>query len=309
MNRFVLALLATTFLPFSACAAEDAPQESAPAMPVIATSAQAAVTPRANNSDWRTPDPENTLYIKTKYGDFVIEMAPEVAPKHVAQIKKLARQKFYDGISFHRVIDGFMNQTGDPKGDGTGDSHLPDIQAEFEFQRPATMKVTMVGRERAAGGVVDTAFYKSFPIATRPIAPSWATKEQPTAKSWGLHCPGTTSMARGGHDVNSGNSQFFLMRSDYPSLNQQYSIWGMTVHGREHLTKIKVGTKGETPNFFPDKMISVRVAADLPASERIPVQVMKTDSKAFGRYIETLKSPTGEYPKACEIAVPTRLAP
>jgi len=76
-------------------------------------------------------DLENTLYIDLKYGRVVIEMLPKIAPKHVERIKTLTRQKFYDGIVFHRVIDGFMAQTGDPTGTGMGGSKLPDLKAEF----------------------------------------------------------------------------------------------------------------------------------------------------------------------------------
>ena len=76
-------------------------------------------------------DPENTLNIQLKDGTVVIELLPDVAPMHVARIKELTRRGFYDGIKFHRVIDGFMAQTGDPRGDGTGGSDLPDLQAEF----------------------------------------------------------------------------------------------------------------------------------------------------------------------------------
>ena len=70
-----------------------------------------------------------------KCGDVVIELRPDLAPKHVAQIKKLTRQGFYDGIVFHRVIDGFMAQTGDPTGTGTGGSELPDLPAEFSNEQ------------------------------------------------------------------------------------------------------------------------------------------------------------------------------
>src|SRR5262245_44107827 len=76
-------------------------------------------------------DPENTLVMKLKCGDVVIDLRPDLAPKHVAQIKKLTRAGFYDGIIFHRVIDGFMAQTGDPTGTGTGGSQEPDLPAEF----------------------------------------------------------------------------------------------------------------------------------------------------------------------------------
>ena len=80
----------------------------------------------------QTADPENTIYLETKDGRVTIRLRPDLAPKHVAQIKTLIRQKFYDGAPFHRVIDGFMAQTGDAKNrDGTGGSDLPNISAEF----------------------------------------------------------------------------------------------------------------------------------------------------------------------------------
>ena len=76
-------------------------------------------------------DLENTLYLDLETGRVVIKLRPDLAPKHVARIKALARQKFYDGIVFHRVIEGFMAQTGDPTGTGTGGSSEPDLEAEF----------------------------------------------------------------------------------------------------------------------------------------------------------------------------------
>lgn len=75
--------------------------------------------------------PENTLHIELKDGTVVIELLPDVAPNHVARIKELAREGFYDGVVFHRVIEGFMAQTGDPTGTGMGGSEKPDLEAEF----------------------------------------------------------------------------------------------------------------------------------------------------------------------------------
>ena len=80
-------------------------------------------------------DPENTLVMETTKGKVVIEMRPDLAPKHVEHIKKLAREGFYDGIVFHRVIDGFMAQTGCPHGTGTGGSKYPNLQAEFNAEK------------------------------------------------------------------------------------------------------------------------------------------------------------------------------
>ena len=91
-----------------------------------ASSSKAGLKKTTNNTNL-----ENLLYIDLTYGRVVIEMLPNIAPKHVERIKTLARQKFYDGIVFHRVISGFMAQTGDPTGTGMGGSKLPDLKAEF----------------------------------------------------------------------------------------------------------------------------------------------------------------------------------
>jgi cyclophilin family peptidyl-prolyl cis-trans isomerase len=79
-------------------------------------------------------DPENTLVMETTKGRVVIELRPDLAPGHVERIKKLAREKFYDGIVFHRVIEGCMAQTGCPRGTGTGGSSYPDLKAEFNTE-------------------------------------------------------------------------------------------------------------------------------------------------------------------------------
>ena len=87
-------------------------------------------------------DPEGPLYLDLEWGRVVIEMRPDLAPRHVARIKELVRQGFYDGLPFHRVIAGFMAQTGDPKGDGTGGSGIK-IAAEFSRERHARGVVSM----------------------------------------------------------------------------------------------------------------------------------------------------------------------
>jgi peptidylprolyl isomerase len=79
----------------------------------------------------QSADPENTLILELKDGPVTIALRPDVAPQHAERLKTLARQGFYDGVVFHRVIDGFMAQTGDPTGTGAGGSDLPDLQAEF----------------------------------------------------------------------------------------------------------------------------------------------------------------------------------
>jgi peptidylprolyl isomerase len=152
-------------------------------------------------------DPENTLVIETTKGPVVIALRPDLAPNHVAHIKKLAREGFYDGIVFHRVIDGFMAQTGDPNGTGTGGSQYPNLKQEFNAEP---------------------------------------------------HVRGTVSMARS-QNPDSANSQFFICFADARFLDRQYTVWGKVVEGMENVDKIK---RGE-PVRDPDKMISVKVAADI----------------------------------------------
>jgi peptidylprolyl isomerase len=92
-------------------------------------------------------DPANTLVIELKSGNVFVKLRPDLAPKHVERVKQLARQGFYNGLKFHRVIGGFMAQTGDPKGDGTGGSTLPDLPAEFT---PTPFKRGSIGAARTS---------------------------------------------------------------------------------------------------------------------------------------------------------------
>jgi cyclophilin family peptidyl-prolyl cis-trans isomerase len=111
------------------------------ALAVSLGSAQAQAPAAANL------DPNNTVVLETKDGKVTIRLRPDLAPKHVAQIKALTKRGFYDGIVFHRVIDGFMAQTGDPTGTGTGKSDLPNLPAEFT---PTPYKAGSVGMARSS---------------------------------------------------------------------------------------------------------------------------------------------------------------
>jgi cyclophilin family peptidyl-prolyl cis-trans isomerase len=164
-------------------------------------------------------DPENTIIVTLKDGEVVIELLADVAPKHAERMKQLAREKAYDNVAFHRVIDGFMAQTGDvenanmespnynPRRAGTGGSQYPDLPAEFS----------------------------KLP-----------------------HDRGTLGAARS-QNPNSANSQFFINFGDNHFLNNQYTVYGRVISGMEHVDKI---TRGEPPQN-PDRMITVRVAADV----------------------------------------------
>jgi peptidylprolyl isomerase len=167
----------------------------------------------SDNADAQTKsDPENTLYLDLKSGRVVIQMFPDLAPKHVERYKTLAREGFYDNTPFHRVIEGFMAQGGDPTGTGTGGSKLPDLPAEFTTKRH---------------------FLR-----------------------------GTCGAARTS-DPNSANSQFFIMFAPAPHLDGQYTIWGQVTQGMELIDQLKRGSGGGGTVQNPDRIVHMRVAADV----------------------------------------------
>ena len=163
---------------------------------------------------------ENIMILKLKYGDVVIELFNEIAPNHVKRFKQLAKEKKFDGVVFHRVIDGFMAQTGDVQyGNsnldsydinlaGKGESSYPDLKAEFS----------------------------NLP-----------------------HERGTLSMARSS-DPNSANSQFFICFSAASFLDRQYTVFGKVIEGMEHVDKIKRGDENQNGSVEkPDKIISLKL--------------------------------------------------
>jgi peptidylprolyl isomerase len=153
-------------------------------------------------------DKANAIVIDTSKGRVVVQLRTDLAPNHAERIKQLARDGYYNNVPFHRVIEGFMAQTGDGKNfNGTGGSKYPNLKAEFS----------------------------NVPF-TR----------------------GVVGMARAG-DPNSANSQFFIMFSDYPSLNGKYTVIGNVVSGMDVVDKLK---RGE-PVQDPDKMLKVQVASDI----------------------------------------------
>lgn len=286
----------------NACAAENSETRTTEITAVAGATETGFSAPE---EAWRTVNPENLLVIDTKYGEIGIELFPEIAPKHVTQIKALAKQGFYDNVVFHRVIEGFMNQTGDgSNGDGTGDSDLPNISAEFTFKRGTDMPFTLVTAQKAGDGEIGVGFYKNLPIASQPSSQAMFTKDG-KVNAFGIHCKGVTSMARTS-DPNSANSQFFLMRAKASHLDTQYSIWGNTVMGYDLLEKPKVGVIGEVPGWVPDRMTDVNMAIDMPESDRPKVQVLRTDHPAFGNWVKTQKKEDGTFPDICELSVPTR---
>lgn len=227
---------------------------------------------------WRPINPENTLLIELPAGTVVIELRPDIAPLHVAQVKQLVREGFYDRIGFHRVIEGFVAQGGDPKGDGTGQSHLPNIPPEFSIDTKDIANFTAIGRDRIAARV---GFIDGLPVAAQPESLR-AFREDRIVQLWGLHCPGVMSMARS-TDPGSANSQFFMVIGDArSSLDQRYTVWGWIIDGYEHTRRI---LRGEPPTR-QTPIVRARIVADTPKSEWPKIEIMRTDSETYLDYLK-----------------------
>ncbi|MCB2114529.1 MAG: peptidylprolyl isomerase [Parvularculaceae bacterium] len=255
----------------------------------------------APSDAWRAIDPENLLIVDLPAGPITIELRPDIAPKHVAQIKTLVRQGFYDGLKFHRVIENFVAQGGDPKGDGTGGSDLPNIPSEFLHDTSEVPNFTVIGRDRQAArvGMIDGLLVAAEPESLRSF------RNDKHAYLWGAHCPGVMSMARAA-DPNSANSQFFLVIGDArQSLDGRYTVWGWIVDGSLGARRIE---RGEPPKR-PTPIVRMRIAADMPAAERPNIQVMKSDSPAFLKYIKDMGyvDDTGFVKDLCDIKAPRKV--
>lgn len=266
------------------------------AAPVVAP-ASAAVA-----SEWRAVAPENLLVIDTNKGRVLVELAPELAPGHVERIRLLAGRGFYDGVVWHRVIDQFMAQTGDPLGTGEGQSPYPDLKAEFTFRRDAQTPFTAVAAP--AGAVMG--FLHSVPVQTQPDA-FMATTADHKVHAWGLYCPGVAGMARD-EAPDSANSQFFLMRQPYPSLDKRYTIWGRVVSGLDVVRALKFSPNPDGIVAGPDRMTRVRVASDLPEAERPTVQVLDTASPRFRALADAARQAKGADFSVCDIDLPVQVA-
>ncbi|OYU70508.1 MAG: peptidylprolyl isomerase [Alphaproteobacteria bacterium PA2] len=281
-----IAAIAALTLSSAACAAPPpAPVAQGPSGPPTA-------------GDWRSPDPENLMVIDTTKGRMVVELSPEVAPKHVERIKGLVRKGFYDGRSFFRVIDLFMAQTGDPKEDGTGGSDQPDLAAEFTFRRGAQTPFVQVADQTVA----DIGFLGALPVMTQSSMLMAMTADNKVS-GWALYCPGVAGMARGG-EPDSANSQFFLMRQAYPSLEKRYTAFGRMISGIDAIRAIKTGEPVEEPR---DKMVKVQILADMPAATRPKVKVIDPRSAWFAAEVARVRNQMGADFTACAIQIPSEV--
>lgn len=261
---------------------------------VDATLAAAPAEPKPTAADWRDVDPENTLVIDTNKGRIIIELTPFTAPQAVDRIKQLTRQHFYDGLTFFRVIDDFMDQTGDPQNTGMGASTLPNVPGEFGFRyKPDGSFVSISHLPGAEGG-----FIGAQPVASQPTGMAMLTNDG-AVDAFGMFCSGVMGMARAEGD-DTANSQFFIMRHDFMNLNQHYAVLGRVVVGEDVVRQIKTGEPVPPPQ---DQMLHVSLLADMPANARPKVRVIDTHGAYFAALVAQARADHGEAFSPCDLDV------
>lgn len=256
----------------------------------------------AQSPEWRTVAPENLWIIDTSKGRVLVELEPRVAPRHIERIRTLTQAGFYDGLKFHRVIPGFMAQTGDPQGTGQGGSDLPDIAGEFSFRRGRDSGFVAVG-EAGAG---HRGFIGSVPVQTQPDAQMFINADMKVS-AMPLFCQSTAGMARAG-SPDSGNSQFFLMTGTNDALNGGYTAFGRVLQGADVIKNLKAGSDSAdgAVTDSPDIMTRVRLASDLPQAERPQVQVAVAGGAAFNAAVDAARTAKGSAFNICDIEIPVR---
>jgi len=271
-------------------------QAAPKAPPAPATPAAPAGAPGA--ADWRTPDPNDVLVIDTNKGRILVELVPDVAPQNATRIRELAHENFFDGLRFFRVIENFMDQTGDPQNTGQGGSSKPNVPGEFTFRRGTDLNFVVAADQ----SVAEVGFVKSLPVMSQSMMLAAMTKDQKVS-AWGLFCPGVAGMARD-DNPDSANSQFFLMRAGYPALEKRYTAFGRVISGMDTVKAIKVGEPVADPQ---DRMERVRLLADLPEKDRPQVRAIDPKGPWFKAEIARARAAKGADFSACDIQIPVEV--
>jgi peptidylprolyl isomerase len=252
-----------------------------------------AMTP-AEAASWQPLDPATSLVVDTSKGRIVVEMHPELAPHAVERVTVLAREHVYDGLLFHRVIDHFVDQTGNPNNRDGGTSSHPDLAPEFTFRLQPDGFVPVTS---SSDGI--TGFVGSLPLAGEAMS----RQANGTLRAWGAYCPGVVGMGRQ-EAPGSANSEIFFMRDAARRLDHDYTAFGRVVVGLDVVRSIAIGE----PPPAPDRMIRVRVLADIPEGERPRYERMDPRAPDFAAEIAKARAAQGADFTICDLSVPVREA-
>ncbi len=247
----------------------------------------ADVLAAAKPSDWCSLDPGNTLYLELPTGRVVIELAPAFAPRHVANVKALARERYFDGLAIVRAQDNYVVQWGDPNAD------RPELARKIqhaqrtlpaEFERAYDAKLPFTPLPDGDVYAPEVGFADGFPVA----------RDKRSGKMWLVHGYGMMGSARGDGPDTGGGTELFVVIGHAPRhLDRNDTLLGRVVQGIELLSTLPRGTGRlgfyeKAEQRVPVK--SVRLAADVPESERTEVEVLRTDTPTFQALIESRRN-------------------
>ncbi|MCM2270581.1 MAG: peptidylprolyl isomerase [Thermoanaerobaculia bacterium] len=261
-------------------------------------------------ADWRPLDPENTLYLELAGGRVVFELAPEFAPDHVANVKALARERYFDGLAVVRSQENYVVQWGDPDGDDEAKRRpIAGARRSLPAELARRIDPALPFTPLADGDVYAPAvgFAGGFPAARDPRA----------GTTWLAHCYGMLGAGRGDTADSGSGAELYVVIGHAPRhLDKNVTLLGRAVAGSEHLSTLPRGTG---PLGFYEKreqvvpIVAVRVAADVPAAERTELELLRTDTPTFAAFVEARRTrreswfldPVGKI-ELCNVPLPAR---
>ncbi len=266
--------------------------------------------------EWRKPDPENLLVMRLPSGRVVMELDPAYAPLHVANIKTLVREHYFDGLAIVRVQDDFVAQWDDPEAEDGGDRHkirsLGSAKASLppEFTQPIGGTRPWVRLPDGDFYAPEVGFSEDFPAARDPGA----------NETWLVHCYGTLAVARDNPPDSGNGSALYAAIGQAPRrLDRNLTVVGRIVEGMDNLSALPRG-RGPLGFYVHPKdrtlILDIRVAADLPPAQRPDMEILRTDSPTFQRLLEATRNrhdafyvtPPGKV-DICAVPAPVRDSP
>lgn len=253
--------------------------------------------------DWRALDPENLLVIELERGRVVVALATQLAQAHVEQVKALAREGFYDGLSFYRVIDGFVAQGGDVL--ETREIKTAKKTMKAEFDEPLRDDVAFHAIKDDDGFAAKVGFIDSLPAGV----------DKKKDNVWHLHCTGAFAFGRN-DERDSASTEFYITLQPQRYLDRNLSVFGRVVDGMQHVQALRRVAPAQTPeDDLGETILSMRVASDLPAEEAVALEILDSSTKTFADYYESRRNrPESffhfrhDYMDVCQFAVPVRPA-
>ena len=273
-----------------------------PAKPGIADAVKAS-----KPSDWRPLDPDNTLYLELSSGRVVMELAPEFAPQHVANIKALVAEQYYDGLAINRAQDNWVVQWGDPNEKNPKPIQHARRTLPGEFTVPLKNISNFTRLPDADGYAPQVGHSNGFPSARDPKS----------GTAWLTHCYATVGVGRDNASDSGGGTELYAVIGQSPRhLDRDITVVGRVVSGMPLLSTLPRGTGPMGFYDSPEKNVpikAIRLAASVPLAERSNLEVMRTDSAAYQAVLEAQRHRGGPWSKVtaghvdlCNAPIPVR---